>query len=42
MVTLHTPNTTPHERPAWFEIVETDDGLAIVDAGATLAGCGQP
>lgn len=25
---VHTPNTTPHERPIFVEIAETDDGLA--------------
>ena len=29
MVTLHTPNATPYERPAWFEIAELDGRLVL-------------
>lgn len=31
MVTLHTPNTTPDERPTWFPIVEVDGTLKLLE-----------
>lgn len=31
LMTLHTPNATPNERPTWIEVAERDDGLAVVD-----------
>jgi len=32
LMTLHTPNVTPDERPTWIEVAEHGDGLVVVPA----------
>lgn len=32
LMTLHTPNETPHERPTWVEVTACEAGLCVIDA----------